>query len=79
MTALESRMRSVRAATAASATAGAEIEEVRPVVLADREHVEPELVGQLGLLEQLAHALLRRDARGEVGEGGDSKLHGVSE
>ena len=34
-------------------------EEVRAVMLADREHVEPELVGELGLLDQVAHALLR--------------------
>ena len=32
-------------------------EEVRAVVLADREHVESELVGELDLLDQLAHAL----------------------
>ncbi len=54
-------------------------EEVRPVMLADREHVEPELIGQRGLLEQLTHALLWRNARREVGEGGYSELHGVSE
>ncbi len=50
-------------------------EKVRPVVLADREHVEADLIGQLGLLEQLAHALLRRYAGGEVGEGGESEFH----
>ena len=48
-------------------------------MLADREHVEPELIGQRGLLEQLTHALLWRNARREVGEGGYSELHGVSE
>ena len=53
---------------AASATAGEEIEEVRAVVLADREHVEPELVGELGLLQQVAHPLLGADARAQVGE-----------
>ena len=75
MTALESRIRSVRTAAAASATAGEEIEEVGAVVLADREHVEPELVGELGLLHQLAHPLLGRDAGAEVGEGGESEFH----
>ena len=50
-------------------------EEVGAVMLADREHVEPELVGELGLLEQVAHPLLGADARGEVGEGGKSKFH----
>ena len=51
-------------------------EEVGAVVLADGEHVEAELVGQLGLLEQVAHPLLRADAGGEVGEGGESEFHG---
>ena len=50
-------------------------EKVGAVMLADREHVQTELVGELGLLEQLAHALPRADARGQVGEGGKSKLH----
>ena len=45
------------------------------MVLADREHVEAELVGQLRLLHEVAHALLRADARAEIGEGGDSKFH----
>ena len=34
--------------------------EVGPVVLADAEDVEPDLVGQLDLLEQVAQPLLRR-------------------
>ena len=50
-------------------------EEVGAVVLADREHIQPELVGELGLLEQVAHPLLGADARGEVREGGKSKFH----
>ena len=75
MTALERRMRSVRAATAASATAGEEIRKSGPVVLADREHVQPDLLGELGLLQQIAHPLLRADAGAEVGEGGDSEFH----
>ena len=45
------------------------------MVFADREHVESELVGELDLLDQLAHALLRANARGEVRKGGDSKFH----
>ena len=44
-------------------------------MLADREHVQAELVGELCLLEQVAHPLLRGDARGEIGEGGESKFH----
>jgi hypothetical protein len=31
------------------------------VVLADREDVQAELVGELGLLDEVAHALLRAD------------------
>ena len=44
-------------------------------MLADGEHVEPELIGELGLLEQVAHPLLRADARAEVGEGGETEFH----
>ena len=44
-------------------------------MLAHGEHVEAELVGQLRLLEQLSHALLRADARGKVREGGEAKFH----
>ena len=63
VTALVSRMRSVRAATAASTTAGRRDREVGAVVLADAEHVEADLVGQLDLLQQVAHPLLGRDRR----------------
>ena len=49
------------------------------MVLADREHVQPELIGELRLLEQVAHALLGGDARREVGEGGESEFHDVPE
>ena len=45
------------------------------MVLPDGEHVETELIGELGLLEQLAHALLGRHTPGEIGKGGDSKFH----
>ena len=41
----------------ASTTAGARDGEVGPVVLADAEDVEPDLVGQLDLLDQVAQAL----------------------
>ena len=51
----------MRAAAAASTTAGAEHDEVGPVVLADAEHVEPDLVGELDLLDQVAQPLLRAD------------------
>jgi hypothetical protein len=46
------------------------------VVLADGEHVQAHLLGELGLLQQVAHPLLRGDAGGEVGEGGKSEFHG---
>ena len=75
MTALDRRIRSVRAAIAASATAGRGDQEVGAVVLTHGEHVESELIGELGLFEQLAHPLLGRDARGKVGERGKPKLH----
>jgi hypothetical protein len=45
------------------------------MVLADREHIQAELIGELGLLEQVAHPLLGAEARGEIGEGGKSKFH----
>ena len=45
------------------------------MVLADREHVEAELVGELRLLEQLGHPQLRGDVRTDVGEGGKPELH----
>ncbi len=44
-------------------------------MLADREHVESELLGELALLDQVPHPLLRRDPGGQVGEGGKSKFH----
>jgi hypothetical protein len=45
------------------------------VMLADGEHGEPELVGQLGLLEEVSHPLLGADSGRQVGEGGQSKFH----
>ncbi len=50
--------------------------EVGPVVLADPEHVETQLVGQPELLHQVAQALLRPDGRSDVREGDESELHG---
>ena len=55
--------------------------EVGPVVLADAEHVEPDLVGELDLLDEVAEALRRsqRLARDRVGrelrERVDAELH----
>ena len=49
--------------------------EVRPVVLAHAEHVEPHLVGELDLREQLAQRLLRRKAGADRGERVDADLH----
>ena len=45
------------------------------MVLADREHVEAQLIRQLGLLEQVAHPLLGRKPRIEIGEGDESEIH----
>ena len=75
VTALASRIRSVRTAIAAEHDGRRGDEEVGAVVLADREHVEPELVGQLGLLEQVAHPLLGADTGRKVREGGKSEFH----
>jgi hypothetical protein len=47
------------------------------VVLADREHLEPELVGEACFLEQLAHPLLRTDAGCQVGESDETEVHGI--
>ena len=77
MTADDSRMRCVRGGGAEDDGGGGD-GVVGAVVLADGEHVEPELVGELDLLHELAHALLRRDARMQVGEGGEAEFHAVS-
>ena len=45
------------------------------MVLAHGEHVEAELIGELGLLDELLHPLLRGDAGMQIGEGGDSEFH----
>src|SRR3954467_12040500 len=66
LTALVSRIRSVRSAAAARTTAGVVTaksgrgggaREGRPVMLADAEDVEPDLIGQLDLLDQVAQPL----------------------
>src|SRR6185295_1457175 len=48
---------------------------VGPVVLADAEDVEPDRVGELDLLDELAQPLSRIRAWREVGEAGDAELH----
>ena len=81
MTALVSRIRVVRAAAAGEHDGRRRDGEVGPVVLADAEDVEPDLVGELDLLEQVAEPLRGRDrpARPRVGrelrEGVDAELH----
>ena len=47
------------------------------MMLSDREHVEPELLGEHALLEEVPHPLLRGHAGAEVGEGGEPKFHAV--
>ena len=44
-------------------------------MLADAEDVEPDLVGELGLLDELAQALLRALALARVRERENSDLH----
>ena len=56
MTALVRRMRSVRAARGGEHDRGRRDGEVGPVVLADAEDVEPDLVGELDLLDQVCAA-----------------------
>ena len=64
VTALVRRMRFVRAAAGGEHDGGRRDGVVGPVVLADAEHVEPDLVGELDLLDQLAQAALRARCRG---------------
>ena len=50
--------------------------ELRPVVLAHAEDVEPDLVGELDLLEQVRHPLLDGEVRvGQLAERVDAELH----
>ena len=81
MTALVSRIALVRSAAAARMMAGADAEEIRPVVLADAEHFEADLIGKLDLLDQIAQPLRRAQdpAGGGIGrvfdEGVDAYFH----
>ena len=76
LTADVSRMREVRAAAAASTTAGDGHGEVGPVVLPHAEDVEPDLVGQDDLVEQVRHPLLDGERRvGALTERVEAELH----
>ena len=84
MTALVRRIRSVRAAAAAEHDGRRRDDEVRAVMLADAEDVEPDLVGQLDLLDQVAQPLLGADhvpgprVGRQLREGVDPDLHDVA-
>ena len=58
VTALVSRIRSVRSAAAAENHRRRRDREVGPMVLPDPEHVQPDLVGQLDLLHQIAQRVV---------------------
>ena len=80
MTALVSRIRSRARGRGGEHDGRRGDGEVGPVVLADAEDVEPDLVGELDLLDQVAEALLRaEDGARRVGralsEGVDAELH----
>ena len=76
VTALVSRMRVVRAAAAASTTAGVGDRELGSMVLPDAEHVETDLLGELDLLHEIVQPLLRADlAVARVREREDADLH----
>ena len=72
VTALVRRMRSVRAAAAAEHDRRRRDGEVGPVVLADAEDVEPDLVGELDLLDQVAQPLRGADRLPAGGSGSSS-------
>jgi len=44
-------------------------------MFADAEHVEPDLVGQLDFLEQIAQAPTPVDPRAELGKAVDTEVH----
>ena len=75
MTALVSRIRFVRRRDRGEHDGRRRDGEVGPVMLADAEDVEPDLVGELGLLDELAQALLRALALARVRERENSDLH----
>ena len=73
-------MRLVRSAAAAQRHNRRRSRIVRPVVLAEAEDVEADLIGQLDLLDQVAQALMRADmargpARADVGESVEAEFH----
>ena len=45
------------------------------MVLADRKHVQPQLVSELGLLHQLRACAGRAYSAGEIREGGEPEFH----
>ena len=69
VTALVSRMRLVRAAAAAEHDRRRRDREVGPVVLADAEDVEADLVRELDLLDQVREPLLGPIVRPVAGSG----------
>ena len=83
LTALVSRMRSCARRTAASAIAGAETAKSGRWCSPIAEDVEPDLVGEGRLLDQVAQPLRGRDrpARdrigGELREGVETEFHGM--
>ena len=68
VTALVSRMCSVRAAAAPRMTVGAESEELAAVMLADPERIEPEPIGVLDLLDQVAETVGCADRKAVLGK-----------
>ena len=64
-------------AVGAGGAVGAETahEEVPAMMLADRKHVQPDLVSEFGLLHQVAHALTRTYPAGEVRKCGETEFH----
>ena len=52
--------------------------EVGAVVLADAEDVEPDLVGELDLLDQVAEPLARAGPGGEIAEAREAEFHPIT-
>ena len=81
VTAVPSRMRSVRPAMAARSDLGRADGEVGAVVLADADEVDADLVGQLGFGDDVAEDLGVRPraavgVEGDVAEGVEAQLDG---